>query len=296
VGDVGSVSVPVAVVTDSTAYLPEGFADRQAVSVVPLHVLVDSDSGLDGVDFGPAELAKALEERRTVLTSRPTPSELATAYLAALRDGAPGVVSVHLSRDLSGTWEAARLAAEEVNSEVGNPDAVRVVDSRTTAMGLGFAVLEAAAAAARGAGPAEVERVATDVASRTRTFFCLQTMEHLRRGGRIGPTAALVGSALAVKPLLHVSGGQIVPLEKVRTTSRAAARMVELTAETAGDGPVGIAVHHLGAPERAAELATRLEERLPNSAGCLVSEVGAVIGAHTGMGVLGVVVLPGGLS
>jgi DegV family protein with EDD domain len=290
------VSVPVAVVTDSTAYLPEGFADRQAVSVVPLHVLVDSDSGLDGVDFGPAELAKALEERRTVLTSRPTPSELAGAYLAALRDGAPGVVSVHLSRDLSGTWEAARLAAEEVNSEVGNPDAVRVVDSRTTAMGLGFAVLEAAAAAARGAGPAEVERVATDVASRTRTFFCLQTMEHLRRGGRIGPTAALVGSALAVKPLLHVSGGQIVPLEKVRTTSRAAARMVELTAETAGDGPVGIAVHHLGAPERAAELATRLEERLPNSAGCLVSEVGAVIGAHTGMGVLGVVVLPGGLS
>jgi DegV family protein with EDD domain len=290
------VFVPVAVVTDSTAYLPEGFADRQAVSVVPLHVLVDSDSGLDGVDFGPAELAKALEERRTVLTSRPTPSELAGAYLAALRDGAPGVVSVHLSRDLSGTWEAARLAAEEVNSEVGNPDAVRVVDSRTTAMGLGFAVLEAAAAAARGAGPAEVERVATDVASRTRTFFCLQTMEHLRRGGRIGPTAALVGSALAVKPLLHVSGGQIVPLEKVRTTSRAAARMVELTAETAGDGPVGIAVHHLGAPERAAELATRLEERLPNSAGCLVSEVGAVIGAHTGMGVLGVVVLPGGLS
>jgi DegV family protein with EDD domain len=289
-------ALPVAVVTDSTAYLPEGFADRQAVSVVPLHVLVDQDSGLDGVDFGPAELAKALDERRTVLTSRPTPAELADAYRTALRAGAPGVVSVHLSRDLSGTWEAARLAAEEVGTEVGEPGVVRVVDSRTTAMGLGFAVLAAAAAAARGAGPAEVERVATDVASRTRTFFCLQTLEHLRRGGRIGPAAALFGSALAVKPLLHVAGGQIVPLEKVRTTSRAAARMIELTVETAGDGPVGLAVHHLGAPERAAELATRLEERLPNSAGCLVSEVGAVIGAHTGMGVLGVVVLPGGLS
>ncbi|HEX5402620.1 MAG TPA: DegV family protein [Pseudonocardiaceae bacterium] len=288
--------MPVAVVTDSTAYLPEGFADRKAVSVVPLHVLVDQDGGLDGVDFGPAELAKALDERRTVLTSRPTPHELAEAYRAALRGGAPGVVSVHLSRDLSGTWEAARLAAEEVGSEVGDAGAVRVVDSRTTAMGLGFAVLAAAADAARGATPAEVERVATDVASRTRTFFCLQTLEHLRRGGRIGPAAALFGSALAVKPLLHVAGGQIVPLEKVRTTSRAAARMVELTIEAAGDGPVGLAVHHLGAPERAAELATRLEERLPNSAGCLVSEVGAVIGAHTGMGVLGVVVLPGGLS
>lgn len=288
--------MPVAVVTDSTAYLPEGFADRQAVSVVPLHVLVDENAGLDGVDFGPAELAKALEEHRTVLTSRPTPAELAAAYRAALGAGAASVVSVHLSRDLSGTWEAARLAAEEVGGEVGDRDAVRVVDSRTTAMGLGFAALASASAAARGRTPAEVERVATDVASRTRTFFCLQTLEHLRRGGRIGPTAALVGSALAVKPLLHVAGGQIVPLEKVRTTSRAAARMVELTVEAAGDGPVGLAVHHLGAPERAAELANRLEECLPNTAGCLVSEVGAVIGAHTGMGVLGVVVLPGGLG
>lgn len=288
--------MPVAVVTDSTAYLPEGFADRQAVSVVPLHVLVDEDAGLDGVDFGPAELAKALEEHRTVLTSRPTPGELADAYRAALGAGAPSVVSVHLSRELSGTWEAARLAAEEVGGEVGEPGVVRVVDSRTTAMGLGFATLAAASAAAHDRTPAEIERVATDVASRTRTFFCLQTLEHLRRGGRIGPAAALVGSALAVKPLLHVAGGQIVPLEKVRTTSRAATRMVELTVEAAGEGPVGLAVHHLGSPERAAELANRLEECLPNSAGCLVSEVGAVIGAHTGMGVLGVVVLPGGLS
>jgi DegV family protein with EDD domain len=289
------VTVPAAVVTDSTAYLPEGFAERQSVSVVPLHVLVDAESMLDGVDFGPTELATALDERRTVTTSRPTPAEFADRYRAALAGGAPGVVSVHLSRDLSGTWEAARLAAEEVNAEIG-PDLVRVVDSRTTGMGLGFAVLAAAQAAHGGATPSEVERVAVDVASRTRTMFCLQTLEHLRRGGRIGPTAALVGSALAVKPLLHVSGGQILPLEKVRTTSRALTRLVELTVAAAGDGPVGIAVHHLGSPERAAELATRLAEHLPNAAGCLVSEVGAVIGAHTGMGVLGVVVLPGGLG
>jgi DegV family protein with EDD domain len=296
--------VAVAVVTDSTAYLPEGFADRQDVSVVPLHVIVEGDGtpegtsldgGLDGVDFGPAELAAALEERRTVTTSRPTPAELTTAYRAALDTGATGVVSVHLSRDLSGTWEAARLAAEEINAERG-VGLVRVVDSRTTAMGLGFAALAAAATSAHGAGVAEVERVATDVASRTRTFFCLQTLEHLRRGGRIGPATALLGSALAVKPLLHVSGGQILPLEKVRTTSRAVTRLVDLTVAAAGDGPVGLAVHHLGTPDRAAELAARLAERLPNSAGCLVSEVGAVIGAHTGMGALGVVVLPGGLD
>ncbi|HEX3780252.1 MAG TPA: DegV family protein [Pseudonocardiaceae bacterium] len=281
----------VAVVTDSTAYLPEGFASRQAVSVVPLHVLVDQESGLDGIDFGPVELAKALGEHRMVTTSRPTPAELVKIYRTVLDEGADAVVSVHLSRDLSGTWEAARLAAEEVGVE-----RVRVVDSRSTTMGLGFAVLGAAAAAADGAAPAEVERVATDIASRTRTLFCLQTVEYLRRGGRIGPAAAFVGTALAVKPLLHVSHGQILPLEKVRTTGRAVTRLVDLAVQIAGDDPVSLAVHHLGSPERAAELATRLEECLPAAAGCLVSEVGAVIGAHTGIGVLGVVVLPGGLT
>ena len=280
----------VAVVTDSTAYLPEGFASRQAVSVVPLHVMVDEESGLDGIDFGPVELTKALGEHRMVTTSRPTPGELAKAYRGVLDEGADAVVSVHLSRDLSGTWEAARLAAEEVGVE-----RVRVVDSRSTTMGLGFAVLGAAAAAADGAAAAEVERVATDIASRTRTLFCLQTVEYLRRGGRIGPAAAVVGTALAVKPLLHVSHGQIVPLEKVRTTSRAVTRLVDLAVEIAGDEPVSLAVHHLASPERAAEIAARLEERLPAAEGCLVSEVGAVIGAHTGAGVLGVVVLPGGL-
>jgi DegV family protein with EDD domain len=281
--------VPVVVVTDSTAYLPEGFAARRAVSVVPLHVLVEEQSGLDGVDFGAAELAAALGEHKTVTTSRPTPAELAAAYRGALAGGADEVVSVHLSRDLSGTWEAARLAAEEVGR-------VRVVDSRSTTMGLGFAVLAAASAAAGGADAAEVERVATDTAARTHTFFCLQTLEYLRRGGRIGAAAALLGTALAVKPLLHVDRGQIVPLEKVRTTGRAVARLVDLAVAAAGDGPVGLAVHHLGSPDRAAELATRLEEQLPGSVGCLVSEVGAVIGAHTGVGVLGVVVLPGGMD
>ncbi|MFD5831839.1 DegV family protein, partial [Lentzea sp. NPDC060358] len=124
--------------------------------------------------------------------------------------------------------------------------------------------------------------------------FCLETLDHLRRGGRIGTAAALVGTALAVKPLLHMEDGRIVPLEKVRTMSRAVGRLVDLAAAAAGDGPVGLAVHHLAAPERAAELATRLDERLPGSTGCVISEVGAVIGAHTGPGVLGVVVLPGG--
>ncbi|MFI9813584.1 DegV family protein [Saccharothrix variisporea] len=276
----------ITIVTDSTAYLPEGFAERHGIRVVPLHVAVDGRSVLDGVDFGPEELASALGEHRRVTTSRPTPGELADVYRSVLDQGADGIVSVHLSRELSGTWEAARLAAEEVD-----PARIRVVDSRATGMGLGFAVLAACSA---GDDPVCVEEAAARAAERMKMFFCVETLDHLRRGGRIGAAAALVGTALAVKPLLHVDDGRIVPLEKVRTTSRAIGRLVDLAAAAAGTGPVGLAVHHLAAPERAAELATRLDERVPGSTGCLISEVGAVIGAHTGPGVLGVVVLPGG--
>jgi DegV family protein with EDD domain len=279
--------VPVVVVTDSTAHLPEGFAERHAVRVIPLRVLVDGRAGLDGIDIGPAELAAALASRRTVTTSRANPDEFIPLYEELLASGASGVVSVHLSRELSGTWESARLAAEEVGG-----GRVRVVDSRTTVMGLGFAALRAAAVALTGACTEEVEDAAVAAAVSSRAFFMLETLEYLRRGGRIGAGAALLGSALSVKPVLHVDKGRIVPLEKVRTTGRALARLVELAANAAGDAPVQLAVHHLAAPDRAVELANRLDERIPRSAGCVVSEVGAVIGAHTGPGMLGVVICP----
>jgi DegV family protein with EDD domain len=277
--------VPVAVVTDSTAHLPEGFADRYSIRVVPLHVLIDGTTVLDCVEVGPAALAEALSRRRIVTTSRPTPAEFAAAFRAALDEGADAVVSVHLSKKLSGTWEAAVLAAQEVG-----PDRIRIVDSRTTVMGLGFAALNAAAAAADGASLKDVEDAAVNAAKRSETLFVVETLEHLRRGGRIGPAAALLGTALAVKPVLHMSDGEIRPLEKVRTMNRAVARLMELAVQAAGEDPVQFAVHHLASPDRAAELARRLEEHLPKAGGCVVSEIGAVIGAHTGPGVLGVVV------
>ncbi|APU13720.1 MULTISPECIES: DegV family protein [Actinoalloteichus] len=279
----------VAVVTDSTAYLPEGFAERRRVRVVPLHVLVDGRSLRDGVDMGAAELADDLRAHRQVTTSRATPVEFAAVYRELLRDGAEEIVSVHLSSDLSGTWDAAWFAAEEIGS-----DRVHVIDSRSTGMGLGFAVLVAADAAGAGATGDEVARVAGQTAARTRTFFCLDTLEYLRRGGRIGTAAAFLGTALAVRPLLHVDDGRIVPLEKVRTSARALTRLVDHVAEAAGSGETGVAVHHLDAPERAVELAARIEERVPGCRACLISELGAVVGAHTGPGVLGAVVLPGG--
>ncbi len=282
--------MPVAVVTDSSAYLPDGFAARHAVHVVPLHVLIDDRSGLDGVDIGPAEVAAALAGRHTVTTSRPNPDEFVRTYRRLLDDGADGIVSVHLSRELSGTWESARLAAQEIGV-----DRVRVVDSRTAVMGLGFSVLRAATAAIGGESGAEVENAAVAAASRTTTFFVLETLEYLRRGGRIGSAAAFLGTALAVKPVLHVKDGHIVPLEKVRTTNRAVARLVDLAeqaTDVTGADSVELAVHHLAAHDRAVELATRLDERISPASGCVVSELGAAIGAHTGPGMLGVVVCP----
>ena len=279
--------MPVAVVTDSTSSLPEGLAAQRAIRVVPLSVRLGAQVGREGVEIDTTQLCAALADRRLdVQTSRPAPAAFLDCYRAALDAGASAVVSVHLSRELSGTWEAARLAAAEIGS-----DRVRVVDSRAACMGLGYAVLAAADTAEGGGDIDEVATAATEVARRCRMFFSLDSLERLRRGGRIGAAAAWVGTALAVKPLLHVAQGRILPLEKVRTTARAAQRLVELAVQAAGEGPVDVAVQHLAAAARAEEVAARLRERL-DVARLLVSEVGAVIGAHVGTGLVGVVVVP----
>ena len=179
---------------------------------------------------------------QTVSTSRPTPGDFVAAYRRALDGGAERLVSIHLSSELSGTSDAARLAASQVGEHI-----VTVVDTRSAAMGAGFAVLAAARSAAAGADAATVAATAREIAAATRTFFVVDTLEHLRRGGRIGSAAAVLGSALAVKPVLHVQDGKVVPLEKVRTTARALNRLVQRAVEAAGDGPVSVAVHHLAA-------------------------------------------------
>jgi DegV family protein with EDD domain len=280
--------VSVAVVTDSTAYLPCELLEGYGIHVVPLYVVLPGRSGREGLDIGPDEVARALSVRgQTVSTSRPTPGDFLAAYRRALDEGADALVSVHLSGELSGTSDAARLAAAQVGEHI-----VTVVDSRSAAMGCGFAVLAAARSAAAGADGAEVAETARRTAAETSTFFVVDTLEHLRRGGRIGAAAAVLGSALAVKPILHVNDGRVVPLEKVRTAARANSRLVQRAVEAAGDGPVSVAVHHLSAGERAERLATELRERLPALRELHVSELGAAIGAHVGPGAVGVVVAP----
>jgi DegV family protein with EDD domain len=280
--------VSVAVVTDSTAYLPSELTEGYGIHVVPLYVVLPGRSGREGLDVGPDDVARALAVRgQTVSTSRPTPGDFVAAYRRALDEGADRLVSVHLSAELSSTSDAARLAAAQVGEHI-----VTVVDSRSAAMGCGFAVLAAARSAAAGADAAEVAETARRTAAQTSTFFVVDTLEHLRRGGRIGAAAAVLGSALAVKPVLHVQDGRVVPLEKVRTAARANNRLVQRAVECAGDGAVSIAVHHLAAAERAEHLAGELRERLPGLRELHVSELGAAIGAHVGPGAVGVVIAP----
>ncbi|GAA2792623.1 DegV family protein [Kitasatospora paracochleata] len=276
----------LALVTDSTAYLPQDAVDRHRIRVVPLSVVVGDEVRTEGIEISPKDVAEALRSKHRVTTSRPSPETFAAAYRAAAEAGATGIVSVHISAELSGTAEAAQLAAAEVDIPV------RVVDSRLVGMALGACVLAAAEAAEAGHDLDEVAAAATRQSGLTSGFFYVDTLEHLRRGGRIGTARALVGSALAVKPLLHLSGGRIEPLEKVRTASRAIARLEEIAVECAGEQEVDIAVHHLAAEDRAEPLAERLRERVPGLRELYLSEVGAVIGAHVGPGLLAVVVSP----
>ncbi|MGY1782667.1 DegV family protein [Geodermatophilus sp. SYSU D01036] len=278
----------VAVVTDSTAYLPPDLVARYGIEVVPLYVVLAGHSGREGAEITPEDVARALTSRgQHVSTSRPTPGDFVAAYRRRLAEGADRVVSVHLSAELSSTWDAARMAAAQVGEHL-----VTVVDSRSTAMGTGFPVLAAARAAAEGASAAEVAAVAARTAARTRTLFVVDTLEHLRRGGRIGSAASLLGTALAVKPVLHVAEGRVVPLERVRTSARALARLVKRAEEAAGGPGASLAVHHLAAPERAQRLAAELQRAVPGVRELHVSELGAAVGAHVGPGAVGVVVTP----
>jgi DegV family protein with EDD domain len=277
--------MPVVVVTDSTAYLPQ-IAATGGITVVPLHVVMGGASGREGVEIGPAKVAEALNARHTrVSTSQPTPGEFAIVYRALFAAGATGIVSVHLSGALSGTAGSAEAAAAEAEGPVA------VVDSRSAGMGLGFPVLAAAMAAEQNQDLPLVRRAAEKAIEQTSTFFYVDTLEHLRRGGRITAVSALVGTALAVKPLLMVDGGQVILKDKVRTAGRALDRLVALAAEAAADADVELAVHHLAAPERAELLADALRAKFGDRVKALyTSEVGAVVAAHAGPGLAGVVV------
>jgi fatty acid kinase fatty acid binding subunit len=281
----------VALVTDSTSMLAAETVVKRDLTVVPLQVVVGTtpyDEGVDA-DATPTMIAQALRAGTSVSTSRPTPAMFLETYERAAEAGATEVLSVHLSAEMSGTWESAVLAARAA------PIPVRAVDTRQLGTATGFAVLAAADTLDGGGSSEEAARAATARARATTSLFYVDTLEYLRRGGRIGAAAALLGSALSVKPLLEITDGRISPREKVRTSARALSRLEDLAVVAAGSHQIDVAVAHLAAPDRAEALADRLRDRLAANLAdrdVVLGEVGAVIGAHVGPGMVAVVVSP----
>ncbi|MGY4710494.1 DegV family protein [Mycolicibacterium sp. CBM1] len=272
----------VVVVTDSSARLPAADARACGIRVVPLHILLDGRDIRDGVDPVPADLY----QRGVVTTAGATPGELAAVYRQALQDsGGDGVVAVHLSGELSSTVGAAEYAARDFGG------AVRVVDSKTTAMGTGFVALAAARAAQGGTVLDSVVAEAESLTARVHAYIVVHRLDNLRRSGRIGTAASWLGTALALKPLLRIDEqGRLVLAQRVRTASKAVAAMVEQVLDVVGEQRAALAVHHIDNPGAAAEIAATLSAALPGCGPAVVTDLGPVLGVHVGTGAVGVVV------
>ncbi len=276
----------VAVITDSTSYLPRGWAAELGIAVVPVQVIVAGQPYDETEDAQAERVAEALSEWQPVTTSRPAPARFSEAFAQAQATGATAIVVATLSSAMSATYESAVLAARDCALQV------EVVDTRSIAMGEGFAVVSGARAARDGADAATVAQVIRDRAAVTRTYFYVDTLEYLRRGGRVSSARAAVGQALQVKPLLTVVDGRVEKLEQLRTAGKALARLADLAVEQAsGHSSVDVAVQHLASPERAGALADELRTRLPQ-AQIVLAPVGGVVGAHVGPGMVAVIVSP----
>jgi len=271
--------VTVVVVTDAASRLPVELCQKWAIRIVPLHILLDGVDLRDGVDEIPDDVYK-----RHATTAAATPAELSAAYQQALAEsGGDGVVAVHISSALSGTYGAAERTAAELGP------AVRVIDSRSAAMGTGFAALAAARVAAAGAGLDTVVDAASSAVSRSHAFIVVHRLDNLRRSGRIGGAKAWLGTALALKPLLRIQeDGKLVLAQRVRTVSNATAAMIDQVCEVVGDGSAALAVHHVANPDGANEVAAALAQRLPACEPAIVTALGPVLALHVGPGAVAV--------
>ena len=272
----------VVVVTDSSSRLQPDELKQFDLRQVPLHVLVDGADLRDGVD----DLPYNIHDRSRVTTAGAAPGELAETYQQALTDSdGDGVVAVHLSAALSSTYSTAALTAREFGS------AVRVVNSRSAAMGVGFVALEAARAAASGADLDAVEAAARSAQSRGYVFVVVHRLDNLRRSGRISKGASRLGTALSLKPLLCLDvDGRLVLDQRIRTVAKAHAAMVDRVAEVVGERRAAIAVHHVDNHDAADEIGAALTTRLPQIESLVVTDMGPVLSIHVGGGAVGVAV------
>lgn len=275
----------VAVVTDSAAAPPHGWLEdwegSGGFALVDMPVLIGGQLHTEDEADRLSSLVVALAEGRPVTTSRPAPGRLRAAYRSFEEAGFEAVVSVHLSGELSGTVGAARIARQDI----GIP--VRIVDTRSAGLAQGLGVRAALGAAASGAGIEDVARAATEAAERAQVLIQVRSLDTLRRGGRVNPTTAMVGTMLQIKPLLSLAEGKIVTVERPVSLPRAKQRFMALVGEalehSEAQHPV-LCVHHVADPHRAREIGEVLVDRYRPDAELVVSELPPVLSAHVGLG------------
>jgi DegV family protein with EDD domain len=285
----------VAVVTDSTHYMPRAVAERHGLHTVSLYVRWgdpphdDREADLPDFDGFYAHLRTA---RELPTTSQPSVGDFLSVYEPLIERG-DDIVSIHISGGISGTVRSAEQARDELIERGTQRDRIVIVDSATTCAGMGLLAVAAANAAQHGAGVAEAAARARELRERMKILFAVDTLEFLRRGGRIGGAQAWIGSTLKIKPILAIES-EIVPIERVRTWGRAFERLVDHLSALREDGNDRFFIQHIQAPDQADKLAERgqaIYGRPPE----FVSEMGPVIGAHAGPGLIGVTALPDAL-
>ncbi|MEA2423386.1 MAG: fatty acid kinase fatty acid binding subunit [Thermoleophilaceae bacterium] len=279
--------MPVAVVTDTTSYLPGAVAEANQIHLVSLYVVFGGERTVREADI--TDYDAFFEELRGTeklpTTSQPSVGDFMAVWEPLLARG-DDVVSIHISGGISGTVQSARQAAEQLERDGKGGDRVRVIDSATSAGGLGLVAVATAHAAARGGSLDEVVAAAGEARESLKMWFAIDTLEVLKRSGRIGAASAWLGSTLKIKPILTLES-EMTPVERVRTSKRAFERMVDYARQRESSGMNAWVVQHIQAPDQAAALADRCREIFGHDA-VFTSEIGPVLGAHTGPGLLGV--------
>lgn len=277
--------VKIAIVTDSTAYLPKGFIEHHNIRVVPLRIHWDDKTYIDGVDLSSVEFYEHLEKSSTI----PSTSQPATGdFLQVFKELAPhydGIIVPLISSGISGTVASAKTAASMI-PEVP----VEVIDSLSTTAGLALIVKAIAQSASDGKSLKEIKQHAEGIVNRMKLFFVVDTLKYLHKGGRIGGASRYFGTALSIKPILFLDGqGKIDALEKVRTKRKATARLIQLAVEQVDGKPVHVGVMHANALEEAKSLREQLLEQL-DCTQIETYDLSPVIGAHVGPGTIGLAI------
>jgi len=269
----------IRILTDSTADIPADEAQAHGITIVPLTVFFGEEAYRDGVDLDNAGFYRKLQASKDLpRTSQPSPAQFQEQYQRLLAEGAEGILSIHLSSKLSGTYQSA-CTARDMLAEAGNTIPIEVLDTLSISVGMSRAILRAADAAREGRSMQELKALVADELARTRILAVLDTLEFLKRGGRIGNAQALLGNMLSVKPIVSLRDGEVVRVEQPRTRSKAYVRIAQLVGEMGK-------IEHISIAEASEDVGQQLAEAIKNvySGELTFYKLGAVLGTHTGPG------------